>query len=444
MLLLKQSTAVVLNFGPFVDKTDGVTPETGLVSALDHASTGIMLSKNGGALTIRHATVTATTYDAYGNYRVTLDTTDTNTIGTLRMQFIETATCLPVWVDLHVLAANVYDSLFGAATDKLDVNVEEWNATAVPAEHTAGYPIATIKDGAGTGEINTNAGKVVGVELVDVLTTYTGNTVQTGDNFARLGAPAGASVSADIAAVKVDTAATLADTGTDGVVVAAASKSGYALSAAGVQAIWDALTSALTTVGSIGKKLADWTIHSAADVWAAATRTLTAATNITSTGGTTVPQTGDSFARLGAPAGASVSADVAAVKAQTAAIEVDTGTDIPASLTTIDDFLDTEIAAIKAKTDLLPEAPAKNTAFTYVIKMVLASDHVTPATGLTVTMTRSIDGAAFGAATGTVTEISTGHYKIAASAADMNGDVVAHRFAAVTADDFTQVIQTTA
>lgn len=37
--------------------------------------------------------------------------------------------------------------------------------------------------------------------------------------------------------------------------------------------------------------------------------------------GVVQPQTGDSFARLGAPAGVSVSADVAAVKAQTAAIE---------------------------------------------------------------------------------------------------------------------------
>lgn len=37
---------------------------------------------------------------------------------------------------------------------------------------------------------------------------------QTGDNFARLGAPAGASVSADVAAVKVDSAAILVDTGT--------------------------------------------------------------------------------------------------------------------------------------------------------------------------------------------------------------------------------------
>lgn len=38
----------------------------------------------------------------------------------------------------------------------------------------------------------------------------------------------------------------------------------------------------------------------------------------------TFPQTGDAFARLGAPAGASVSADVAAVKAETASILTDT------------------------------------------------------------------------------------------------------------------------
>lgn len=47
---------------------------------------------------------------------------------------------------------------------------------------------------------------------VNIVTTLTGHTVQTGDSFARLGAPAGASVSADIAAMKVDTAATLVDT----------------------------------------------------------------------------------------------------------------------------------------------------------------------------------------------------------------------------------------
>src|SRR3990170_313894 len=39
-------------------------------------------------------------------------------------------------------------------------------------------------------------------------------------------------------------------------------KTGYALSAAGIQAIWDALTSALVTAGSVGKKLADWVLGS--------------------------------------------------------------------------------------------------------------------------------------------------------------------------------------
>jgi hypothetical protein len=49
-------------------------------------------------------------------------------------------------------------------------------------------------------------------------------------------------------------------------------KTGYSLSPAGIQAVWDALTSALTAVGSIGKKLADWVIGT--------------------------PQTGDAFASL--------------------------------------------------------------------------------------------------------------------------------------------------
>jgi hypothetical protein len=95
---------------------------------------------------------------------------------------------------------------------------------------------------------------------------------------------------------------------------------------------------------------------------------------------TSFPQTGDSFARVGAPAGASVSADVAAIKAETASILTDTaeigaagaGLTVLAtqtSVNTIDDFLDTEVAAIlaavdtevaaiKAKTDNLPADPA--------------------------------------------------------------------------------------
>jgi hypothetical protein len=48
---------------------------------------------------------------------------------------------------------------------------------------------------------------LVGGRMDSSVGSYPGNTVQTGDAFARLGAPAGASTAADVAAVKVDTAA---------------------------------------------------------------------------------------------------------------------------------------------------------------------------------------------------------------------------------------------
>ena len=123
---LKQSTAgQVIEFGPAVDETDGVTLQTGLVSAFDNATTGIMLSKNGGTLAVRNATVTATTYDAHGTYKVTLDATDTNTLGRLRIIYTDAATLLPIWEDCEVMPANIYDSIYGADTLNADVILVE-------------------------------------------------------------------------------------------------------------------------------------------------------------------------------------------------------------------------------------------------------------------------------------------------------------------------------
>lgn len=64
----------------------------------------------------------------------------------------------------------------------------------------------------------------------------------------------------------------------------------------------------------------------------------------------------------------------------------------------------------------------------FAFLMVDSSDN--PATGLTVTATRSIDGAAFGACANSVAEISNGIYKITLAAADVNGDVITLKFTA--------------
>jgi hypothetical protein len=58
-----------------------------------------------------------------GCYRITLDATDTNTVGELRIIFEEAATCLPHWQDYQVISANVYDALTGA--DLLDVSTTQ-------------------------------------------------------------------------------------------------------------------------------------------------------------------------------------------------------------------------------------------------------------------------------------------------------------------------------
>lgn len=166
---LRQSTAVVVPFGPFVDKTDGVTLEVGLVSALDHASTGIMLSKNGGTLAVRNAAVTASEYDAHGCYKVTLDATDTGTLGTLRMIYTDPATCLAVWQDFMVLPANVWDSLYGADF----LQVDAWQLKGIEQSMT------DLKDFADSG-YDPAAHKVAGVVLADTATNLT-NAPANGD-----------------------------------------------------------------------------------------------------------------------------------------------------------------------------------------------------------------------------------------------------------------------
>lgn len=115
MIILKQSTAVTLLLGPFLDETDGKTAETGLTIA----QADVRLSKNGGNMAQKNES-TSCTHDEIGYYTCPLDTTDTGTLGQLKIMVHESG-ALPVWVDCLVVTANVYDTLF--STDQLDVNV---------------------------------------------------------------------------------------------------------------------------------------------------------------------------------------------------------------------------------------------------------------------------------------------------------------------------------
>ena len=103
--ILRQSTSVDLPIGPFLDSTDGSTAETGLTIT----QPDIRLKKNGGNWAQKNAAQTLT-HEENGNYEVTLDATDTDTLGHLRLHVNE-AGALPVWDDFLVVPAAVYDAL---------------------------------------------------------------------------------------------------------------------------------------------------------------------------------------------------------------------------------------------------------------------------------------------------------------------------------------------
>jgi hypothetical protein len=220
--ILKQSTAATLLIGPFVDSTDGATPET----ALTIANTDIRLSKNGANIAAKNSG--GGTHDENGMYTITLDTTDTNTVGLLQLS-VKVAGALSVWHQYQVIEEAIYDALFAAAaTGLLPANVTQWNGTNVAVPTTGGIP-----------------------------------------------------------RVALEQAADFAQAAADKVWLSAA-RTLTAFSTALALSVWDVLEAAVATASSMGVKvktnldaaITSRSSHSAADIWAVATRLLTAGTNI--------------------------------------------------------------------------------------------------------------------------------------------------------------------
>lgn len=138
MRFLKQSTAIEVKVGPFVDSTDGFTAETGLTITQSE----VLLAKEAGDWAQKNE-ATSLVHESNGWYRCLLDATDTNTVGTLLLQVAESG-ALPVWVEFTVLAANVYDSLIGA-TDALQVHTNEITAALITSTVLADNAITAAK-----------------------------------------------------------------------------------------------------------------------------------------------------------------------------------------------------------------------------------------------------------------------------------------------------------
>lgn len=138
---LRQSTSADVPIGPFVDQGDGFTAESGLTLT----QPDIRLKKNAAAWAQKNAAQTLT-HEENGYYEVTLDATDTNTLGLLRLAVNESG-ALPVFEDFLVVPANVYDSFF--STDFLQVDLTQWLGVAPLALTSQLVQASTVVIGSG-------------------------------------------------------------------------------------------------------------------------------------------------------------------------------------------------------------------------------------------------------------------------------------------------------
>jgi hypothetical protein len=511
MKLLKQSTEITKRIGPFVDNTDGVTEEVGLVGG------GTEISKNGGAYA---AGPTLGTHDAEGYYPVTLTTTHTDTLGLLEIKSHNAATHLPVWDTYMVVPAVVYDTLVGG-TDDLNCQVVGMDNDVVTAAAIANNAIGSteIADGAITAA-KIDADAITEAKIADNAiaaehiatdaitdTKIAANAIgasELADGAIDSGAFASGAITADAIASNAITAAKIAnDAITSQKIDAGAITSGAiannaltssafqnnsltaaALATDAVQEIRDAILSdstpfaganigtILSQTATVCRALATGTATSGSTTTLVDTARTEADTDYWK-GGWLVITSGDIAGQARKISAYDSGADTFTVeRAFTQAVATNTyevwPADFPNNLSALQietdgmahadlkEFLgsapnalvagavDADVSAIQAdvitaaalaadavdeiKDDLL--VFKKNTAvaiFPFLMKDSTTSE---PKTGLTVTVQRSIDGAAFGNIGGSVTEVSDGWYYCDLFAADTNGDVFALKFSA--------------
>lgn len=378
MRRLPQSTAYTVMLKVF-QSSDHTTKATG-------ATVAITISKNGGAFGNPNAGATNATEVSNGWYKVTLDTTDTGTLGDLvvrgtatgcddseqLMQVVKATngglTALPD------AAAEASGGLFTRGTGAGQINQDgngriDTNAVRIDGSafstHAAGMVPADLRDIAGsavsasTAQLGVNVVNFGGsagtfaAGIPDVNVAKVAGTSQTAKDLgATLGTPAGVSIAADIAGVQADT---------DNIQTR--------LPAALVSGRMDSSIGAVAS-GAIGA--AGFASGAFDAVWTVTTRLLTAGTNIVLAKGTGITGFNDlSAAQVNAEADTAL-ADVGVTATVTGRIDAAISTRLAGSsysapldaagtrsaVGLASANLDTQLGAISAKTTNLPADPA--------------------------------------------------------------------------------------
>lgn len=327
----KLSTTITIPFGPVLDSAGA--EYTGLVVG------DVKISKNNGTPAALNGSATLT-HKEVGVYELVLTTSDISAVGQATLTCSKTTYIAPP-VTLVVLPAKVYDSIVGG-TDNLEIDAIQWLGTAVSTPTVAGVPNVNAKT---WNDLATVALPIVPTVAGRSLDVSTGG--EAGLDWANVG---NQSTTVNLSGTTVKTltdAVTLPTMPTDWITAAGLSAGAgaelqalitggaYALStdsngrirsvvgtAAGEHNLSSGnvtLTDASLTTAKLGTfalakttNITGFNDIAATDVWAAATRTLTANTNLG------FPS---NFSSLVISAGGTVNADAIAISTDTAAAD---------------------------------------------------------------------------------------------------------------------------
>ena len=142
MRFLRQNTATRVTVGPFIDVTDGKTPEVALTATNEKLT--FVVDDGGVPTLVIDANATGSggnndfvhiTGDDAGYYDLELTAAQTNYVGRATLSINYVTDHLPVFHEFMIVPANVYDSFFG--TDLLEVDTQQINGANVTGDGNA-------------------------------------------------------------------------------------------------------------------------------------------------------------------------------------------------------------------------------------------------------------------------------------------------------------------
>lgn len=466
MRFLRTNTAVIITVGPFYDKTDGVVIETALTITNERitltadtdagsAPTNILDNITGATSGTANDLNYITGNDA-GMMQLELAAADVNRLGRMFLSITDAANHCPVFMEFMVLPAMIYDA-FVLGTDVLDSSLTQILGTAAATPATAGVLDVNVKNMnnvAATAITTIKAVQGLATDgVIPTATTVTNAVTVSGDLSATMktSVTTAASAATPVATVSGDLSATMKTSVTTAATAATPTIAAYtgntpqtgdvypkvdtevATLVTGVADIQARIPAALTAGGNIkagvqGFLDSVFTEGAAGRITAAVKQFFNIATPASTMDVVARVTLADTVTGVTGLTASNLDAATSSLAPAATALSTAVWTSARAG------YID-NLNGLRIK---------KNTALAgFPFLMVLASDHITPATGLTVAVQRMINGAAFGNSTNTpATEVSSGLYTIDLSAADLNGNTIVLKMTAATADQRTIIIIT--